>query len=77
MKAVRITKDNKQLLEDVYEMSEGTLDLSSGLYLIAGFGNRQHEGLLTNAELNAKFFITGKKLLNDFFEVNKKTDYAA
>lgn len=77
MKAIRIKKDNKRELEDRYQMSADTLEFSAGLYLIAGFGDVQYEGLLTKQELLDKFFSTGKKLDNDFFEVVKKSNYIA
>lgn len=80
MKAVRITSDNKQKLEDRYKMSAGTLDLASGLYLVAGFGDTQYEGLLTKSALITKFFMTGVKLDKDgiaFIEVVKKGDYVS
>ena len=72
MKAIKITKDNKASLESTYQMSEGSLEYSSGLYLVAGFGNTMYEGLLTTSALTEKFLITGTKLANDFFEVAKK-----
>ena len=72
MKAIRINKDNKQKLEEQYTMDEGTLELSSGLYLVAGFGDKQYEGLLTKAALEDRFWVTGRPLDNGYFEVFPK-----
>jgi hypothetical protein len=71
MKAIRITKENKAQLTNQYEMDEGFLDLSSGLYLVAGFGDHAIEGLLTKAIFDT-LYTTGSKLRNGFFEVAKK-----
>lgn len=71
LKAVKITKDNKSTLESQYGMSEDFLEYSSGLYLIAGFGNTQYEALLTKTALEANF-IRGAVLRNGFFELERK-----
>lgn len=72
MKAIMITKENKHALEVQYEMDEGDLELCSGLYLVAGDGNRQTEGLLTKAALDLNYFRTGRTLNNGYFEVFPK-----
>jgi len=73
MKAIKITKGNKAELTATYELSEGFLDYSSGLFLVAGFGNKQYEGLFTPAAFSVLFTRTGKELKNGFFEVEKKS----
>lgn len=77
MKAIRITKENKASLEAQYNMSEGDLDLSSGLYLVAGDGNSMTEGLLTKAVLENRYLRTGKQLNNGYFEVLPKSSLPA
>lgn len=72
LKAVKITKNNKQELEAQYQMPEDVLEYSSGLYLVAGFGDTQHQGILTRTGLHDQFDITGNELLNGFFEITKK-----
>lgn len=72
MKAIRITKENKDRLEAQYNMEEGYLELSSGMFVVAGDGNRQLEGILTPGDLAAYYYRTGRKLNNDFFEVFPK-----
>ena len=77
MKAIRITSENKSKLEVQYDMGEGYLDLSSGLYIVAGDGNAQFEGVLTQKKLTENFYRTGKKLANDFFEVMPRSSVQA
>jgi len=72
MKAIRITKDNKAKLEAQFHMDQGELELSSGMYLVAGDGNSQYEGVLKPAALSDKYFRTGKKLANDWIELMPK-----
>jgi hypothetical protein len=72
LKAVKITKNNKQELEAQYSMSEDFLEYSSGLYLVAGFGDTQHLGILTRTGLHGLYDVTGNELANGFFEVIKK-----
>ncbi len=72
LKAVKITKNNKPELEAQYSMSEDFLEYSSGLYLVAGFGDTQYHGILTRVGLHAQFNVTGNELANGFFEITKK-----
>lgn len=70
-KAIRITKDNKSSLEGQYNMAKDFLEFSSGLYVVAEFGDRQYQYILTKAGLE-KNFIIGKELKNGFFELETK-----
>lgn len=72
LKAVKITKNNKQELEAQFSLSEDYLEYSSGLYLVAGFGDTQHTAILTRTGLHSLYNVTGNELLNGFFEINKK-----
>lgn len=72
LKAIRINNTNKRNLEAQYSMAEGFLSLSSGLYLVAGFGDTQYKSILTKTGLEANYEI-GKPLLNDFFEITRKS----
>jgi hypothetical protein len=72
MKAIRVTKENKNKLEAQFEMDEDYLELSSGLYLVAGDGNSQIEGLLKPSQLTEHYFRTGRKLANEWFELMPK-----
>lgn len=76
MKAIRITSANKSALEVQYNLEEGYLELSSGLYLVAGDGNAQVEGLLTPGALAAEYLRTGRKLNNEYFEVFPRSGVA-
>lgn len=71
LKAIRIDNSNKQTLEAQYSMSRDFLEYSSGLYLIAEFGDTQYKGILTKTGLDLNYVI-GKDLKNGFFEVIKK-----
>lgn len=70
-KAIKITKDNKRTLEAQFGMAHDYLEFSSGLFVVAGFGDSQYHAILTKAGLEANF-IRGKELLNGFFELEKK-----
>jgi len=70
-KAVRVTKDNKHVLEAQYSMSHNFLEYSSGLFVVSEFGDRQYQSILTKAGLEANF-VRGKDLQNGFFEIEKK-----
>lgn len=72
LKAVKINRENKRELEAKYSMADDFLELSSGLYLVAGFNDTQYKSILTKKGLEANYVI-GKELKNGFFEVNKKT----
>ena len=72
MKAIRITKDNKVKLEAQYDLNDGYLELSSGMYLIAGDGNGQIEGVVKPSTLSDRYYRTGKQLANDWFELVPK-----
>jgi len=70
-KAVRITKENKSVLEAQYSMADKFLEYSSGLFIVSEFGDRQYQSILTKAGLEANF-VRGKDLQNGFFELEKK-----
>lgn len=69
MKAILVTKKNREMLTERYKLDDGFLEFSSGLYLVANFGGTMYEGLFTRAAFQARFVETGKKLLNGFVEV--------
>jgi hypothetical protein len=71
LKAIRINKNNKRDLEAQYSMAQDFLELSSGLYLIAGFGDTQYKAILTKTGLEANY-VTGKELQNGYFEITRK-----
>jgi len=71
-KAIRINKTNKKSLESQFGMSDDFLEFSSGLYIIAEFGDQQYHSILTNAGLEANYTRTGRQLANGFFELDKK-----
>lgn len=71
LKAIRITKENKQNLESQYNMPEDFLEYSSGLYLLAEFGDTQYKALLTKGAINLNYDF-GKPLQNGFVEVTRK-----
>lgn len=73
MKAIMITSANKNALEVQYNMEPGYLQLSSGMFVVAGDGNRMIEGVLTRTILNAEYRRTGRQLNNGYFEVMPKT----
>lgn len=72
LKAVRITKDNRSTLESKYQMAEDTLELDSGMYLIAEFGAAQSRGVITKRTLEDRY-ARGAALRNDFFAITNKT----
>lgn len=72
LKAIRINNNNKRNLEAQYSMAAGFLSLSSGLFLVAGFGDTQYKSILTKTGLEANYEV-GKPLQNDFFEITRKT----
>jgi hypothetical protein len=74
MKAIKITKDNKSKLEAQYNMEQGYLELSSGLYVVAGFGDRLFE-ILSKSQLDT-YYMTGNKIENDYVEVHPIAGYA-
>lgn len=69
MKAIRITKENRNAVTDQFGLDSGYLDYSSGLYLVAKFGHTMHEGLLTKKSFAEKYDETGKTLDNGFVEI--------
>lgn len=71
MKAIRITKENRNAVTDQFGLDSGFLDYSSGLYLVARFGHSMHEGLLTKKGFAERYTITGE-LANGFVEIVPK-----
>lgn len=72
MKAIRISKENRNAVADQFGLDSGYLDYSSGLYLVAKFGHTMHEGLLTKKLFNEKYTETGKTLANGYIEIVPK-----
>ena len=73
MKAIKVTKENKTRLETQYSLDQGFLEFSSGLYLVANFGDHAiYEGLFTKTAYETRFVETGKKLNNGYVEVLPK-----
>lgn len=52
-------------------MAEDFLEFSSGLYVVAEFGDTQYQSILTKASLERNY-IVGKELSNGFIELEKK-----
>lgn len=72
MKAIVVTKDNKEQLTMQYNLDDGYLDDAAGLTLVAGFAEEAvYHGLFTKTALHASFTVTGKELNNGYFEVKR------
>jgi hypothetical protein len=72
MKAIRITKDNKQKLEQDYDMDPGDLDLSSGMWIVADFGESKAHSVVTPARFAMQYDQKGP-INNGYISVDRKT----
>lgn len=68
MKAIRITKENKNKLEAQFQIDEGFLEYSSGLLLIADFGAETYHSILTPGAFNERYKVV-KNLENGYVEI--------
>jgi hypothetical protein len=72
MKAILITRDNRNMLANRYGVEPD--EFAIGYYLIAEFGDNgefRHQGMLTSAELD-RLFIRGEALDNGFFAIKRR-----
>lgn len=62
MKAIFITKTNRDFLASRYRVNEEDLDLRLplGYYLVADFGNEDNYDLLSESIFNSMFIKTGE-----------------
>jgi hypothetical protein len=72
MKAIRITKDNKQKLEQDYDMDPGDLDLNSGMWLVTDFGESKANSVVTPARFAMQYDQKGP-IKNGYISVDRKT----
>lgn len=73
LKAIVITKQNREKLAMQYERHDDPYEGYEGLILVADFGeNAQPLGMLNQTAFDKSFERTGKDLQNGYFEVIDK-----
>lgn len=72
-KGILITKENTRRLETQFGAESEEFDEYIGLWLIAPFGNDKPPlGFLSKTAMDLNYILTGKKLENDFIELQRR-----
>jgi hypothetical protein len=69
MKAIKVTKKNIDTVASSFGRDAPDEDFVEGDYVITDFGNDHSFEIISQASLDANFFVTGVKLQNDWFEI--------
>lgn len=73
MKAIQLTKQNRNMVAQRYQIPEGDIEaeLPIGYWVLAEYGAEHYEGIVSTFWFNQEFDVIGE-LKNGFVEVSRK-----